>query len=179
MKQVVKILSIFCVLIMPFFAHADDFNRVTSLISKRLSYMEKVARYKMQENQPIQDLVQEKKVLENSLALSKSLGIDSNSIKRFMITQINVAKSIQHRFFADWLSKPDLKTSNIPLKEIRSDISNINNNIIAEIANYLKSNKKIDESLKKDFFKAVQEKNLNEVDKEVLFSSLTEIKLNK
>ncbi len=55
----------------------------------------------------IEDLAQEAKVLSNTMLEAEKLGLDGDSVKLFVQAQMDVAKAIQYRYRADWLSQPE------------------------------------------------------------------------
>lgn len=56
-------------------AQAYQYEQTARLINERLSYMKDVAGYKAEQHLPIEDLTQEKKVLDQSLSEADSLGL--------------------------------------------------------------------------------------------------------
>lgn len=76
-------------------AYAEN-RSVGSLINERLSYMKDVAGDKAQHHQAVEDLVQEKKVLEKAVADADALGIKGETVKPFIQAQMDAAKAIQY-----------------------------------------------------------------------------------
>lgn len=55
-------------------AQAYQYDQTARLINERLSYMKDVAGYKAEQHLPIEDLTQEKKVLDQSVSEAESFG---------------------------------------------------------------------------------------------------------
>lgn len=94
-KKIVNGLATFCIIasfFTPSVVHAHDHERLAQLISQRLSYMKDVAKCKVEHNLPIEDLVQEGRVIEKAVAEAESLGLSGESIKPFMKAQMNAAR---------------------------------------------------------------------------------------
>jgi chorismate mutase len=100
-QQAVKLVSLATFMCVSSLAQAYEYDQVAHLMNERLSYMKDVAGYKAEQHLPIEDLVQEKKVLDQSLAEAESFGLSSETVKPFIVTQMNVAKAIQYRYRAD------------------------------------------------------------------------------
>ncbi|EKK4045262.1 chorismate mutase [Cronobacter malonaticus] len=150
---------------------------VASLINQRLSYMKDVAGYKAMNHLAIEDLAQEAKVLSNTMLEAEKLGLDGDSVKLFVQAQMDVAKAIQYRYRADWLSQPEKGWEPEPLELVRAKISLINTSILASIsAKLAEGGKFID---KAEFTKAVEQAQLKNSDKERLWGSLQKITLKK
>ncbi|TSH77819.1 gamma subclass chorismate mutase AroQ [Pantoea sp. paga] len=75
-------------------------------INSRLSAMRDVAAYTVENNIPLQDLDRERKVLFLSQTDAENAGLDPQSLMPHMQAQMNVAKAIQYRYMAEWLSLP-------------------------------------------------------------------------
>ena len=69
-------------------AQAYQYDQTARLVNERLSYMKDVAGYKAEQHLPIEDLTQEKKVLDQSLSEAESFGLNSETVKPFIVTQM-------------------------------------------------------------------------------------------
>ncbi|MDU6286985.1 MAG: chorismate mutase, partial [Acinetobacter sp.] len=136
--QVVWTLAAF--MCFPPLAQASQYTQTARLVNERLSYMKDVAGYKAEQHLPIEDLTQEKKVLDQSLSEAESFGLNSETVKPFIVTQMNVAKAIQYRYRADWLSSPESNWKPQDLAEVRLKISSLNTELLKNIAVELKRN---------------------------------------
>ncbi|MFQ9621615.1 MAG: gamma subclass chorismate mutase AroQ [Enterobacteriaceae bacterium] len=96
-----------------------------NLINERLSLMKDVAGYKAQHHQAIEDLQQEKKVLESATADADSLGLKGESVRPFIQAQMDAAKAIQYRYRADWLAAPETDWQPRPLQDVRTQIGQL------------------------------------------------------
>lgn len=126
-----------------FTASAHQYKEIADLIEQRLSYMKYVARYKFEKHLPVEDFIQENKVILNSINKAEALSLDKKSIEPFMISQINVAKAIQYCYKADWLSMPENGQLNADLSNIRLKISKLSDSILQLITEELKNNGQI------------------------------------
>lgn len=159
-------------------AQAYQYDQTARLVNERLSYMKDVAGYKAEQHLPIEDLTQEKKVLDQSLSEAESLGLNSETVKPFIVTQMNVAKAIQYRYRADWLSSPESNWKPQDLAEVRLKISSLNTELLKNIADELKkNNNKAPHGC--SYMWPVQHPQLKEGDKKALCMTLNKIKLRE
>ncbi|WP_329760335.1 chorismate mutase [Acinetobacter pittii] len=159
-------------------AQAYQYDQTARLVNERLSYMKDVAGYKAEQHLPIEDLTQEKKVLDQSLSEAESLGLNSETVKPFIVTQMNVAKAIQYRYRADWLSSPESNWKPQDLAEVRLKISSLNTELLKNIAYELKKNhNKAPHGC--SYMWPVQHSQLKDADKKALCVALNKIKLRK
>ncbi|WP_213071388.1 chorismate mutase [Acinetobacter pittii] len=157
-------------------AQASQYTQTARLVNERLSYMKDVAGYKAEQHLPIEDLTQEKKVLDQSLSEAESFGLNSETVKPFIVTQMNVAKAIQYRYRADWLSSPESNWKPQDLAEVRLKISSLNTELQKNIADELKkNNNKAPHGC--SYMWPVQHPQLKEADKKALCETLNKIKL--
>lgn len=61
---------------------AQQCGQTAPLINERLSYMKDVAGYKAENHLPIEDRIQEEKVINSAMAQAESLGLNGESINR-------------------------------------------------------------------------------------------------
>lgn len=150
---------------------------IASLINQRLSYMKDVAGYKANNHLAIEDLPQEAKVLSSSVLEAEKLGLDGESVKFFIQSQMDAAKAIQYRYRADWLSIPEKGWQPEPLEQVRKKISALNTRILASISTKLARNYQFTD--KTAFMKRLDQTHLNDSDKECMWYSLKQISLKK
>jgi len=150
---------------------------VGSLINERLSYMKDVAGDKAQHHQAVEDLVQEKKVLENAVAEADGLGIKGETVKPFIQAQMDAAKAIQYRYRADWLSMPEHGWPPHPLNDVREKIGHLSHVILRTVAERLHSHIPLSEQEKASFMQSIQQRNLNDQDKLMIWNALKTISL--
>ena len=148
---------------------------IAALLNQRLSYMKDVAGYKASHHLPIEDLQQEARVLADSLSLAEKSGLNGHSVQPFIQIQMDVAKAIQYRYRADWLSVPENNWQPEPLAQVRAKISALNITILSAIRAQL-SQPFTDKAA---FIGALQHSLLKESDKESLWYGLTQITLNQ
>ncbi len=157
-------------------AQASQYTQTARLVNERLSYMKDVAGYKAEQHLSIEDLTQEKKVLDQSLSEAESFGLNSETVKPFIVTQMNVAKAIQYRYRADWLSSPESNWKPQDLAEVRLKISSLNTELLKNIADELKKNhNKAPHGC--SYMWPVQHSQLKDADKKALCVALNKIKL--
>lgn len=159
-------------------AQAYQYDQTARLVNERLSYMKDVAGYKAEQHLPIEDLTQEKKVLDQSLSEAESFGLNSETVKPFIVTQMNVAKAIQYRYRADWLLSPESNWKPQDLAEVRLKISSLNTELLKNIAVELKrNNNKAPHGC--SYMWPIQHLQLKEADKKALCETLNKIKLRE
>ncbi|ODL98385.1 chorismate mutase [Acinetobacter pittii] len=157
-------------------AQAYQYDQTARLVNERLAYMKDVAGYKAEQHLPIEDLTQEKKVLDQSLSEAESFGLNSETVKPFIVSQMNVAKAIQYRYRADWLSSPESNWKPQDLAEVRLKISSLNTELLKSIAYELKKNhNKGPHGC--SYMWPVQHPQLKDTDKKALCVALNKIKL--
>ena len=168
--------ALFTMLIVPTLANAEQYDKAAKLINERLSYMKDVAGYKADNHLPIEDLVQEKRVLDQSIVEAEALGLRGDTVMPFITAQMDAAKAVQYRYRADWLSEQEGNWKPQDLKEVRLKLGVLNTEILKEIAAALrKSNNHAPSKCK--YMRAVQQKNIKESDKKALCATLNKIRL--
>lgn len=150
-----------------------------NLINERLSWMKDVAGYKAQHHQAIEDLQQEEKVLESTLADADSLGLKGESVRPFIQAQMDAAKAIQYRYRADWLAAPETDWRPRPLQDVRTQIGQLSARILQSVAARLKSGKPLTEQDREAFMHAVKQKNLHKQDKQRIWETMKGISLKE
>ena len=142
------------------------------LINERLKHMEDVAMYKSVNGLPVEDLPREKVVIENAVLAAESRGLIGDSIENFFITQINVAKAIQYRSLADWLSSPISKPIPDLPNQIRPKLTELGDEIVKELALLLSHEGRIGESLRASFQLHMSVNKISAAEVDLLFDSL-------
>jgi len=134
--------------------------------------MEDVAMYKSVNGLPVEDLPREKIVIENAVLAAESQGLLGDSIENFFITQINVAKAIQYRSLADWLSSPISKPIPDLPNQIRPKLTELGDEIVKELALLLSLEGRIGESLRESFHLHMSVNKVSAAEVDLLFNSL-------
>ena len=142
------------------------------LINERLKHMEDVAMYKSVNGLPVEDLPREKIVIENAVLAAESQELLGNSIEGFFIAQINVAKAIQYRSLADWLSSPISKPIPDLPNQIRPKLTELGDEIVKELALLLSLEGRIGESLRASFQLHMSVNKISAAEVDLLFDSL-------
>ena len=178
-KEIVmfRMLLIACCLV-SFSALANGGTALGELVNQRLGYMKDVAGYKAQQHLPIEDLVQEAKVLASTQAEAGRLGLDPLSVRPFIIAQMDAAKAIQYRYRADWLAQPESGWQPRPLEQVRPQIAELSSRILQRLAQELKAGA-LTESARSHFIQAIDQNNLSEADKQRLFTALLAVRAAK
>lgn len=174
-----------------FNSHAsNNTDALFSAISTRLSYMEDVAIFKINNKRPIEDLEREEFVIKNASESAEKLGLDKNSITGFYAAQISAAKAIQYRYRADLLHKQSMHQYNDLSEsmkrhiiyntrdlntEIRPELIRLGKEINQRLAHYLQAGHTFSEKNWPDFQKHLALRYLSQVDKRSLFDALGQI----
>lgn len=77
------------------------------------------------------------------MGLAERSGIDGASVRAFIQVQIDVAKAVQYRFRADWLSAPEPHWHTRTLEVVRKEISSLNVNMMPLLSEVV-SNARLD-----------------------------------
>ncbi|NKB35485.1 MAG: gamma subclass chorismate mutase AroQ [Pseudomonadales bacterium] len=156
--------------------HAQE-TEIFQLINERLAYMEDVALYKSQNQLPVEDLAREQVVVENAVAAAESIGLAGSSIESFFSTQIEVAKAIQYRSLADWISEPVNHSAPDLVTEIRPALTTLGDQIVATLANFLSDGNIIEENRRSLFHQIIDSEQVSAADKDQLFDSLLLVRM--
>ncbi len=148
---------------------------VATLINQRLAYMKDVAGYKAAHHLPIEDLVQEDKVLASSVKEAESLGLDGDSVRPFVQAQMDAAKAIQYRYRADWLATPDADWQPAPLDQVREKIGALSSEVLQGISAQLHRGDRFTQQ--HAFIKSLNQPHLSEADKLRLWKALQRVTL--
>ncbi|WP_257266456.1 chorismate mutase [Endozoicomonas sp. ONNA2] len=155
-------------------------NGIFQLINQRLTYMQDVALFKAKNHSAVEDLAQEKQVLEKALIDAQQAGLQPDSIADFFQAQMDAAKAIQYRYMADWLStRPENSEYRDLDSEVRPKVLELGVEIVVRISEYLKAGGAFDNKLQQDFVRTVNTRHLSENDKKNIFESLQLIRLIK
>jgi len=108
-------------------APADLFDA----IKERLSYMQAVAAWKVDNNRPVEDLEREKIVLDAARDQATDLGLASDSVNGFFLAQIEAAKEIQACWIVRW-DEGNARPVNVPdlIEEVRPALLSLGKDIL-------------------------------------------------
>jgi len=104
-------------------------------IDKRLSYMQAVAAWKVDNNRPVEDLEREKVVLDAARAKAGEVGLAGDSVTGFFQAQIDAAKEIQTCWIGRWdegAARPDTVPDLVD--EVRPALLTLGNEILQLMA---------------------------------------------
>ncbi len=171
--------------ILIFAASLISFNSIASVTSQdlftainlRLSYMEDVALYKAYKNEPIEDTKREAIVINNASISAEKEGLNKESVVDFFSAQISAAKAIQYRYRADLLTTSTDKKPKDLETVIRPELIKLGKDINTKIAQYLREGGSFTKDELEVFKATLKSRYLKESDKELLFDSLTKIRL--
>ncbi|ELF6904049.1 gamma subclass chorismate mutase AroQ [Vibrio cholerae] len=171
--------------ILIFAASLISFNSIASVTSQdlftdinlRLSYMEDVALYKAYNNEPIEDTKREAIVINNARISAEKEGLNKESVVDFFSAQISAAKAIQYRYRADLLTTSTDKKPKDLETVIRPELIKLGKDINTKIAQYLREGGSFTKDELEVFKATLESRYLKESDKELLFDSLTKIRL--
>ncbi|EMK6709863.1 gamma subclass chorismate mutase AroQ [Vibrio cholerae] len=171
--------------ILIFAASLISFNSIASVTSQdlftainlRLSYMEDVALYKAYNNEPIEDTKREAIDINNASISAEKEGLNKESVVDFFSAQISAAKAIQYRYRADLLTTSTDKKPKDLETVIRPELIKLGKDINTKIAQYLREGGSFTKDELEVFKATLKSRYLKESDKELLFDSLTKIRL--
>lgn len=106
-----------------------------SAINGRLSHMQAVAAWKMDNDRPVEDLEREKVVLEAARQQAAEVGLSADSVTLFFQAQIDAAKDIQSCWIARWeegASRPETVPDLV--NEVRPALLKLGESILQELA---------------------------------------------
>ncbi|WP_273726361.1 chorismate mutase [Brucella gallinifaecis] len=157
--------------------NASEIQPVANLIDERLSHMKAVALFKEANHIPIEDLVQEERVIKRSLDRAQKLGLDPETVKPFIDIQMKAAKAVQYRYRADWLFKGYTIYAPETLDNERKQIAELGDKLLEIIAQRLKQRIHIEKSDQASFVNSLSAYNLQDEEKLQIFDALHQIKL--
>ncbi|KAB2727600.1 gamma subclass chorismate mutase AroQ [Brucella intermedia] len=157
--------------------NAADIETIANFIGERLAHMQSVALFKEANHIPIEDLIQEGRVIAQSLERAQALGLDQGTVKSFIDIQMKAAKAVQYRYRADWLFKQGKISSPTSLDWDRQQIAKLGNELLELMATRLNQGITIDAADKKFFLHSLNAYNLQHDEKIQIFQALLKIKL--
>ncbi len=147
-----------------------------SSINERLELMEEVAQHKAASRQPVEDLERERVVIESSKAAAAQAGLDQESIEDFFVAQISVAKAIQYRYRADYLSRPPAGSPRDLQDEIRPLLLEIGGRILAQMDALLRERGSLEHVDAGRFNSAVTAGHVTDDDRRMLLAALRKVR---
>lgn len=148
---------------------------LTTAMNLRMLDMRDVAGYKSYNHTPVEDLAREQSVLLITQREAESEGLDPESVKPFIQAQMDVAKAIQYRYFAQWLSLPAPVGKQRSLDEVRASISSQDRKILNAISQRLLAGSFSSEDYS-EIFLLLQAPHLTDAEKTHLIKSLSLIR---
>ncbi len=154
---------------------ANPILPLSSALNERMLIMKDVAGYKAEHHLPVEDLVREQKVVALAQEEARDTGLDPQSVVPFIQAQMDVAKAIQYRYLADWLSSPEQNWRPKNLDDVRKAISDHDKVILNSIGQRLLVGR-FSEQDKSEIFGLLNAPNLSDADKSHLVNALSLIK---
>lgn len=156
---------------------ATSGSELLSTMNKRLSYMQEVALFKAQNHLPIEDIKRERKVIISANKTAEIRGLSTAELEHFFAAQISVAKAIQYRYRADWLSAPINKQAKNLNSDIRPELILLGNKTIKLMVEYLQAHGSFKRISFDEFSNAISAHHVNATDKQLIYQALLQIKL--
>lgn len=109
-----------------------DIDRLVELIEFRLDLMESVARWKRDQNRPIEDPDREQALLGSLRAGAEKRGLAVAPVERFFEAQFAAAKKVQRFWFAKWEDDPPASKDAVAdlVTEIRPKLSKLSERML-------------------------------------------------
>ena len=146
------------------------------VINERLSHMEAVALFKTANQLASEDLDREKIVLSNSQLAAANAGLNQAYVTDFFQAQIEVAKIIQYRHRAKWLTEPVELIARDLNEVVRALLTELGDQVTLLVANTVNSKGGFAESQRQHFYDSITVEMLTEIEKKLLFNALLGIK---
>lgn len=150
-------------------------NEVFNIINERLSYMEDVALFKAQRHLPIEDMERENLVVNEAIISAQNSGLSLTHMESFIRAQISVAKAVQYRHRADFLSNTTQRKPRDLQKVVRPLLLHLNDKLIEQLVVYLKSYGSFNVDQYNEFEKAINVKHVTISDKQLIFRALQNV----
>ncbi len=175
---IVNILLFFLFLIIPFQARAEnESTEIFKTINERLSYMEDVALFKAQNHLPVEDMEREKVVVSKAKIYAQNSGLDPVYIESFIRALMSVAKAVQYRHRADFLSSTSFNKPRDLQKVVRPELLRLSNKLVEQLTIYISSYGSFNSSQYSYFDSMINVKYVTAPDKQLIFRALQNIKL--
>jgi D-alanyl-D-alanine dipeptidase len=182
-QSAIFIAFIFCTLLsLPCFASPQDQATIKlfDLINQRLSYMKDVGLYKAQRNMPIKDKQRETLVINKAAEAALNSGVDPRSSVQFLSAHIEAAKAIQSKIISNYSSQQIKEAKPKDLKQkTRPALLTLDQAILRSASDYLLRFGPINADKQSLFFKKINNTFLEQDQKQVLFSALSQLRLAK
>lgn len=150
-------------------------DEVFNIINERLTYMEDVALFKAHRHLPVEDVEREKLVVAETIISAQNSGIDLTHLESFIRAQMSVAKAVQYRHRADFLSNTPLRQPSDLQETVRPLLLRLNDRLIEQLAMYLESCGSFNADQYNEFEKAITVKYVTTSDKQLMFRALQEV----
>ncbi|MBW6438779.1 chorismate mutase [Actinoplanes hulinensis] len=113
-----------------------DLNALVNLSAERLLLADRVAAAKFGTDQPIEDPVRERQVLDRAAAMAAEAGLDATGTVAFFRAQIEAGKAVQRGLFDRWARHPERAPEHRPdlATEVRPHLDRITAAFISRLA---------------------------------------------
>lgn len=114
---------------------AATIQRLFQLMNQRLSYMEDVAAYKWVNNEPIENVEQEKIVIKSAREKATEQGLNADEVEAFFRLQIELAKKVQQQWHRQWKKDGFPKSQRFDdlTTTVRPELKRIGEDLIAQL----------------------------------------------
>ncbi|MGI0117055.1 gamma subclass chorismate mutase AroQ [Zooshikella sp. RANM57] len=159
----------------------SEMKEICSIINQRLLLVLDVALYKIHHNQPIEDILQEKRILVHSKYVAYKHGLNEESLANFFNMLMVAAKLVQYRYFAQTLICQDVVDVQLVRDlngNVRPALNKLGQQLINLIKQKLETSGPFTENEWDQFIRMTSNDSLSDAEKRYLFESLKQIRLN-
>ncbi len=152
-------------------------TKIFTTINLRLGYMQDVALYKAIHHKPIEDRQREKVVINKAVIAMQHKGLNPDQGKSLIMALISVAKAVEYRYRADYLSTAPTHSPRDLNNVIRPALIRLTAQLIAQLAAYLQVHESFKQQQFSEFTKIINTKYVTMADKQLLFKALKSVTL--
>ena len=147
------------------------------LVAQRMALMEDVAHYKFRHQVAVEDLEREQVVLDKALQAAAEAGLDPASVDAYFRMQFQVAKAVQYRALADYMTRPPGAPAPDLVAEIRPRLIEIGDAILAALSTHISRHGPLTSQSLAAFEQAMDLPRVTAGEKRLLHDALTGIRL--
>ncbi|RDH45187.1 gamma subclass chorismate mutase AroQ [Zooshikella ganghwensis] len=160
----------------------SEMEEICNVINQRLLLVLDVALYKIHNNQPIEDIQQEKRILVHSKYVAYKRGVNEETLANFFNMLMVAAKLVQYRYFAQNLIHQHMVDSQ-QVKDlngnVRPELNKLGQKLICLIQQKLEKSGPFTETEWNQFIQMISNDCLFDSEKRYLFESLKQIRLSE
>lgn len=159
-------------LLIPSVSADNSATNIFKTINERLGYMQDVALYKAIHHKPIEDRQREKFVINKALNAMQHKGLNPERAKSLIKALISVAKAVEYRHLADYLSQMPKHHPRDLNNIIRPALIRLSNKLMIQLAQYLKLHGSFKQVKFSELDKEINIKYVTKSDKKLIFNAL-------